>query len=70
MQKIILVMLSMSIFLLPMGCVTINQAMPQKPIPPDIEAHTNSATGEVCYDKEDAYLLWLYINQLEKGYDR
>lgn len=47
------------------GCATMQ--IPQKPIKPRIEAEYKDES--VCFSKEDAYLLFMYIKALEDGYE-
>jgi hypothetical protein len=41
--------------------------MPTPPTKPVIKAKVEN--GQVCFSEEDAYLLYLYILDLEEGYE-
>jgi hypothetical protein len=49
------------------GCAATQATMPQRPAKPVITAVEHE--GMVCFDRDDAYLLYLYIIELEDGYD-
>lgn len=70
MRRRILLMLSTIIFLVPacQGVTPRTETMPVKPVRPRIEAVKRADDGGVCFSAEDAYLLFLYIQQLERGY--
>ena len=50
------------------GCATTQATMPQRPAKPAITATEHE--GMVCFSRDDAYLLYLYIIELEEGYDQ
>jgi hypothetical protein len=50
------------------GCATTQSPMPPRPAKPVITAVEHE--GMVCFDRGDAYLLFLYIVELEEGYDQ
>jgi len=61
-------LLTLSILILAAGCATTQSPMPPRPAKPVITAVEHE--GMVCFDRGDAYLLFLYIVELEEGYDQ
>ena len=65
-RRLTLLLLSTLIFAA--GCATTQATMPPRPAKPVITAVEHE--GMVCFDRGDAYLLFLYIVELEEGYDQ
>lgn len=63
-----LTLLLLSTLILAEGCATTQATMPPRPAKPVIRAVEHE--GMVCFDEADAYLLYLYIIELEEGYDQ
>lgn len=61
----ILLVLSM---LISAGCAATQAATPQRPTKPMIQAVEHD--GLVCFSEDDAYLLYLYILDLEEIYEQ
>ena len=61
------ILLALLTLILAAGCAATQATMPQRPAKPVITAVEHE--GLVCFDRDDAYLLYLYIIELEDGYD-
>lgn len=62
-----MILLALSTLILA-GCATTQATMPQRPVKPVIMAVEHESM--VCFSRDDAYLLYLYIIELEEGYDQ
>jgi len=63
--KLMLIPLVLSLIIFMVGCVTCR--MPEKPIKPQIDVYEYG--DYVCFDKDDAAQLFIYILDLEAGYE-
>jgi len=63
--KLMLIPLVLSLIIFMVGCVTCR--MPEKPVKPQIDVYEYG--DYVCFDKDDAAQLFIYILDLEAGYE-
>jgi len=63
--KLMLIPLVLSLTIFMAGCMTCR--MPEKPIKPQIDVYEYG--DYVCFDKDDAAQLFIYILDLEAGYE-
>jgi len=63
--KLMLIPLVLSLIIFMAGCVTCR--MPEKPVKPQIDVYEYG--DYVCFDKDDAAQLFIYILDLEAGYE-
>ena len=62
------ILLVLSMLISAAGCAATQAATPQRPTKPVITAEEHD--GMVCFSEDDAYLLYLYILDLEEEYDK
>jgi len=63
--KLLVIPLVLSLTIFMAGCMTCR--MPEKPIKPQIDVYEYG--DYVCFDKDDAAQLFIYILDLEAGYE-
>lgn len=65
-MRLVRILLVLSMLISAAGCA-MTQALPTRPTKPVITAMEHD--GMVCFSEDDAYLLYLYIIDLEDGYE-
>jgi len=64
--KLMLILLGLLLVISMVGCMTCPK-MPAKPVKPQIDVYEYG--DYVCFDKDDAVQLFIYILDLEAGYE-
>lgn len=67
-MRLVKILLVLSMLISAAGCAATQAATPQRPTKPVITAVEHD--GMVCFSEDDAYLLYLYILDLEEIYEQ